>query len=172
MAGAGTVSSDDDAGCWAGEEAGWGWVMEIMCLRRGTAAPQFLSLAALLEAGSGGAHASRFPREAGKSGLDGKSLRRDERKKAFLIGGQCWQRLGAGEGLCLEGVRGWLVPRLPEQGGGQQVRLEGPGQTGKESGPRAPSFQEDVGAFLAMSSLGLGEFCTWYLRPSVTPLGA
>lgn len=106
------------------------------------------------------AHASRFPREAGKSGLDGKSLRRDERKKAFLVRGQCWQRLGAGEGLCLEGVRGWLVPRLPEQGGGQQVRLESPGQTGKGSGPRAPSFQEDVGAFLAMSSSGLGEFCT------------
>lgn len=167
MAAAGTAGSDDDAGGRAGEEAGGGWVREITRLCRGTAAPQFLLLAALLEAGSGVAHASRFPREAGNSGLDGKSLRRDERKKAFLVRGQCWQRLGAGEGLCLEGVRGWLVPRLPEQGGGQQDRLEGSGQTKKGSGPRASSSQ--VGAFLEMSSLGPGEFCTWCLRPSVTP---
>ena len=32
MAGDGTTSSDEDAEGRAGEEAGWGWVMEIMCL--------------------------------------------------------------------------------------------------------------------------------------------
>ena len=58
---AGTTSSDAAAGGRAGEEAGWAWVMEITCLRRGTAATQFLLPAALLEVGSGVAHASRFP---------------------------------------------------------------------------------------------------------------
>lgn len=61
MADAGTTSSDDAVGGQAGEEAGWGWVTEITCLRRETAALQFLSPAALLEVGSGVAHASRFP---------------------------------------------------------------------------------------------------------------
>lgn len=100
--------------------------MENLCSLRGTAAPQSLLPAALLETGFGVARASGFPREAGNSGLDGKSLRGDVKEEGFLGQTTVLAKAGSQESPACGGNEGVAVPRLLEQGGasrrGQRAR--------------------------------------------------
>lgn len=141
MAQAGTASSGD-AGGQAGEGAGAGeaWGIEITW-------PLLLSLAPLLEAGAAATQASRFPREASNSGLDGKSLRGDEMEEAFLGQRAVPAKAGSWESPVYGGSEGVAGPHAAgarrDQPAGEAGRLVfcSPcvGQTGKARGQRGPA---------------------------------
>lgn len=94
MAAAGTTGSDDDAGGRAGE-GGWGWVMESRACEGERLLPSSCCWLPCWRLDPVWPMLPDFHKPEIQV-LMGSLSRREERKKAFLVKGQCWQRLELG----------------------------------------------------------------------------